>query len=59
LTRQEAKDKIKRIGGEVKSQVSQNIDYLVAGEDPGEKLEKARKLNIKILNEEEFLNKII
>jgi len=59
LTRQEAKDKIKHVGGEVKSQVSQNIDYLVAGEDPGEKLEKAKDLNVEILNEEEFLNKII
>jgi DNA ligase (NAD+) len=59
LTRQEAKDRIKRVGGEIKSQVTKNLDYLIVGDEPGEKFNKAQELKINILNEEEFLNKIV
>jgi DNA ligase (NAD+) len=55
LTRGEAKDKIKELGGKVKDSVSRETDYVVAGSDPGSKYERAKKLGIKILNEEEFL----
>jgi DNA ligase (NAD+) len=58
LTRQEAKDKIKAKGGKIKESVSPLLDYLVVGEEPGSKLEMARKLGVKILNEEEFLKLI-
>lgn len=55
LDRDEAKLKIKEMGGDVQSAVSKNTDYLVAGENAGSKLQKARELGVKIINEKEFL----
>jgi DNA ligase (NAD+) len=56
LTRDEAKAKIRALGGEVSSAVSKNTNYVVAGVEPGSKIDKAEKLGVKIINEEEFLN---
>jgi DNA ligase (NAD+) len=56
MTREEAKDKILRAGGKVVSTISKNTDYLLAGEKAGSKLTKAEKLNVKIIDENEFLN---
>jgi DNA ligase (NAD+) len=53
-SRTEAETLIKSLGGRVLSGVSKKTDYLVAGEDPGSKLDKARELNINILDEEAF-----
>ncbi len=58
LTREQAKSKIRQLGGEVSTSISQKTDYLVLGKDPGSKYEKAKKLKIKILKEKEFLNKL-
>ncbi|MFA5318515.1 MAG: NAD-dependent DNA ligase LigA [Patescibacteria group bacterium] len=58
LTRDEAKDKIRKLGGSISSSVSKNTDYVVAGENSGSKYEKAMKLGVKILSEEEFLKLI-
>ncbi len=55
FTREEASEKIMLFGGKVTSSVSKNTDYVVAGESAGSKLEKAKSLNVKILNEVEFL----
>ena len=55
LTRDEAKAKIRELGGEVSSSVSKNTDYVVAGEEAGSKLEKAQKLGVKIVGEKEFI----
>lgn len=55
LTRDEAKDRIRLAGGKVRESVSRDLDYLVSGAAPGSKYEKAKKLGIKIINEEEFL----
>jgi len=55
LTRQEAKDRIKSAGAVVAESVSQETDYLVVGAEPGSKYEKAKKLGLKILSEDEFL----
>lgn len=58
ITRDEAKEKIRSAGGSVSSSVSKNTDYVVAGEEPGSKYEKALKLGVKIINEKEFLKLI-
>ncbi len=58
LTRDEAKAKIRELGGHVSSSVSAKTDYVVAGENPGSKYEKAKKLGVRIIGEEEFLKMI-
>ncbi len=54
LTRPEAEELVRRSGGNASSSVSKNTDFLVAGGDPGSKLEKAKALGVKIIGEEEF-----
>ena len=51
LTRSQAKALIEAAGGKVCSTVSRNIHYLVAGQDPGSKLEKARQAGVEIIDE--------
>ncbi|MDD3711477.1 MAG: NAD-dependent DNA ligase LigA [Patescibacteria group bacterium] len=58
LTRESAKAKIKELGAKVLSAVSGKLDFLVVGDNPGSKLDKARELRIKILNENDFLKLI-
>jgi len=58
LSRDEAKDRIRKLGGEISSSVSTKTDYVIAGENAGSKLEKAQELGVKILSEREFLNLI-
>ena len=58
LTRNEAKDHIESLGGEVVSSVSKNTDVVIVGLSPGSKYDKAKKLNIEIWNEEEFVNNL-
>ena len=55
LSRKEAEEKIKALGGTTGSNVTKKTTYLVVGADPGSKLAKAQTLGTKILNEEEFL----
>ncbi len=52
--RDEARDLVESLGGMTASSVSKKVDFVVVGEDPGSKLEKAKELGIKTLNEEEF-----
>jgi len=54
MTREEASVKIEAVGGHVSSSVSKKTDYVLAGEEAGSKLEKAKKLGVKIIGEKEF-----
>ncbi len=53
-TRKEAEGLVESLGGEVLSNVSKKTDFVVVGENPGSKLEKAKTMGIKVLSEEEF-----
>ena len=55
MSRDQAKQKIQELDGRVSASVSRETDFLVAGENPGSKYEKAKKSGVKILSEEEFL----
>ncbi|NGX56616.1 MAG: DNA ligase [Candidatus Anoxychlamydiales bacterium] len=54
FTRDGAKKMIKERGGKVTSSVSKNTDFVLAGDEPGSKYDKAKKLSIKIISEKEF-----
>lgn len=58
MSRDEAKDRIRDLGGDVSSSVSQETGYVVAGSEPGSKFDKAQKLGVKIIDEKEFLRLI-
>jgi len=53
-SRHEIEAIIKELGGRVSSSVSKQTDFVVAGESPGSKLDKARRLGVKTINEKEF-----
>lgn len=58
MTRDEAKTKIKELGGEISEAVSRKTDYVVAGESPGSKYQKAKELGVKTISEKEFFEMI-
>ena len=59
MSRSEAKSKAEELGAKVTNSVSNNTDYVIAGKDSGSKEKKARELNVKILNESEWLKLLI
>jgi DNA ligase (NAD+) len=54
MTRDEAKEKIRALGGNVSNSVSKETDYVVAGENPGSKYDEALKLEVVVIDEAEF-----
>jgi len=58
LSRDEAKERIRELGGNATETVSHKTSYVVTGEEPGSKKEKAEKLHVPILTEKEFLKMI-
>jgi DNA ligase (NAD+) len=54
FSRKEIEDLIKELGGKAAGSVSKKTDFVVAGEEAGSKLEKAKELGVKVLTEEEF-----
>jgi len=58
FSRQQIEQAIKQAGGKSSSSVSKKTDFVLAGEDPGSKLDKAQKIGVKIINEKQFLEMI-
>lgn len=58
MTREEAHKKIIQYGGNVAGSISSKTNYLIVGEEPGSKLDKAKALGIKIISEREFISMI-
>ncbi len=59
MTRDNAKVKIEELGGIIVSSVSKNTNLVIAGEAAGSKLDKATQLGIEVLNEKEFIEKLV
>ena len=55
MSREESKERIRELGGDISESVSKKTDFVVVGREPGSKYEKAKKLGVKIINEKEFL----
>ncbi len=55
MSRSEAQARIKTLGGKVTGTVTKKTDYLVAGADAGSKLEKANRINVHVINEDELI----
>ena len=58
FSRKEAEEAIKAAGGRTTNSISKSTSFVVVGEDPGGKLNEARRLGIEIVNEEEFLRRL-
>lgn len=58
MSRDKAKERVEELGAKAVDSVSKKTTIVVVGENPGSKLEKAKKLGIKIINEKEFLDLI-
>ncbi|MDP2933095.1 MAG: helix-hairpin-helix domain-containing protein, partial [bacterium] len=54
LSREKAEEMVRENGGDTSSSVSKETDYVVAGEEPGSKYDRAKKLGVKIITEQEF-----
>ena len=55
MSREDAGQKIRSLGGDISGSVSKNTSFVIAGENPGSKLEKAEELGVAVLDEEGFL----
>lgn len=55
MARDEARAKIRELGGDVSESVSSKTSFVIVGKEPGSKADKAKKLGVKIINEKEFI----
>ena len=58
FSRQQIEETIRNVGAKVSSSVSTNTDFVLAGENPGSILDKARQLGVKVIDKNEFLQLI-
>ena len=58
LSREKAKEAVRKAGGDWVSSVSKNTDYVVVGKEPGSKYTQAKKLGVKIIDEKGFLEMV-
>jgi len=56
FSRQQAEEAIRQAGGKASSSVSKKTDFVLAGKEPGSKLQKAQKLGVEVINEKQFLD---
>jgi DNA ligase (NAD+) len=58
FTRDSVKEKIRELGGNISSSVSKKTNFVIAGENPGSKYNKAKKLGVRIISEDEFIKMV-
>ncbi|MDP3948473.1 MAG: NAD-dependent DNA ligase LigA [bacterium] len=58
MPRDEAKEKIRQLGGDVSESVSKKTSYVVIGNEPGSKYEKAKRLGVEVIDEKKFMDMI-
>ena len=58
MSRDEAKDKLRKLGADVTSSVSKKTSYILAGKDAGSKLDSAHAIGVPVISESEFLKLI-
>ena len=58
MPRDEAKEKIRQLGGDVSESVSKKTSYVVVGNEPGSKYEKAKRLGVEVIDEKKFIDMI-
>lgn len=58
FSRQQAEQAIRQAGGKASGSVSKKTDFVLAGENPGSKLDKARELGVEVINEKQFMTMI-
>jgi len=58
MSREQAKEEVAKLGGEASESVSGSTSFVVVGEKPGSKMQRAQKLGVKVIGEEEFLGLI-
>ncbi len=58
MSRDDAKDKIRALGGDISESVSKKTSFVVVGDSPGSKFDKAQKLGVTVLEEKAFLKKL-